>query len=81
MNVQGIISQNDVIVISTAIIMGTMARVMTLKEDYRQDPSYPNGYFTHVVLGVIAAAIGAVAIPALLAKNFTAVTFLTIAIQ
>ncbi|MFR4162556.1 MAG: YIEGIA domain-containing protein [Paraclostridium sordellii] len=81
MNVQGIISQNDVIVISTAIIMGTMARVMTLKEDYRQYPSYPNGYFTHVVLGVIAAAIGAVAIPALLAKNFTAVTFLTIAIQ
>ena len=35
MNVQGIVSQNDVIVIATAIIMGTMARVMTLKEDYR----------------------------------------------
>lgn len=80
MNTQGI-SQNYIIIIATAIIMGTISRIMTLKEDYRQYPSYPNGYFTHLVLGVIAASIGSVAIPALLAQNFTAVTFLTIAIQ
>ncbi|MEH7108939.1 YIEGIA domain-containing protein, partial [Bacillus sp. JJ1764] len=53
----------------------------TIKEDYRQYPSYPNGYLIHVVTGFVSASIGAVAIPALMTKNFIAVTFLTAATQ
>lgn len=77
----GDITTDTMILIVTAVSMGTLTRLFTLKLDYRQYPSYPNGYFTHFVLGFIAAAIGAVAMPAIQSKNFTAITFLTIAIQ
>lgn len=75
------ISHEHIIMIITAIIVGTLARIFSLKEDFRQYPSYPNGYLIHIVTGFISAALGAVAIPALLTKNFVAVTFLAIAIQ
>lgn len=52
-----------------------------LRIDYRQYPTYPHGYITHLALGFIAALIGAVLVPALLLKEFTAVTFLTLAAQ
>lgn len=72
---------DDLIIIITAIVLGTSARIYTIKEDYRQYPSFPNGYLIHVITGFVAAALGAVAIPALLTKNFIAVTFLTLALQ
>jgi len=77
----GVISSEQIALIVTAIIIGTLARVLTIKEDYRQYPSYPNGYLIHLITGFVAAALGAVAIPALMTKNFVAVTFLTLAIQ
>lgn len=77
----GVISQQYVIFIVTAIIMGSLARILTIVQDYRQYPSYPNGYLINLVTGVIAAALGAVAVPALLTKNFSAITFLSVAIQ
>lgn len=67
--------------ITTGFVVGTFARIVTLKEDYRQYPSYPNGFVIHIVTGAVAAAIGAVAIPALLTKNFVGVSFLALAIQ
>ncbi|MFZ7103175.1 MAG: YIEGIA family protein [Peptococcaceae bacterium] len=76
-----IISTEYIVLIVTGIIMGTLARILTLKEDYRQYPTFPNGYLIHLVTGFIAAALGAVAIPALMTKNFVAVTFLSLAIQ
>ncbi|MFD1849657.1 YIEGIA family protein [Oceanobacillus bengalensis] len=75
------ISSQYLVMIVTGIVMGTMARIMTIKADYRQYPSYPNGYLIHLVTGFVAASLGAVAIPALMTKNFVAVTFLTVAIQ
>lgn len=75
------ISKEHIVMIVTAIIIGTLARLFTIKEDYRQYPSYPNGYMIHLLTGFVAAALGAVAIPALMTKNFVAVTFLTLAIQ
>lgn len=60
---------------------GVLARLVILKSDYRQYPTYPHGYVIHLSLGLIAAALGAVAVPALLKKDFTAVTFLTLAAQ
>ena len=74
-------STDQIVLIVTAIVVGTLSRAFTLNEDYRQYPSYPNGYLIHLITGFVAAALGAVAIPALLTKNFVAVTFLTLAIQ
>lgn len=67
--------------IITGIVTGTMARVITLVIDYRQNPSYPNGQFINVVTGFVAAALGSVAIPAIMERDFTAITFLALAIQ
>ena len=54
---------------------------MHRRADYRQYPSFPRGYVTHLVLGIIAAALGAIAVPALAEKEYTAVTFLALAAQ
>jgi len=72
---------HTLLVIICGIVMGTIARIITLKVDTRQNPSFPSGYFINIIMGFVAASLGAVAIPALLAKEFTAVTFLTLAIQ
>ena len=78
---KGIISTEYIALILTGIAAGTVARVITLVIDYRQSPSYPNGKFIHLVAGFIASALGAVAIPALIEKDFAAITFLALAIQ
>ncbi|WP_047980033.1 YIEGIA family protein [Ornithinibacillus contaminans] len=61
------------------VIIGTIARIMMLKTDYRQYPTYLHGKIIHVALGFIAASLGAVAVPAIMEMEFTAVTFLTVA--
>lgn len=76
-----LISSEYIGLIITAVLVGTLARALTLKEDYRQYPSFPNGYLIHLLTGFVAAALGAVAIPAIMTKNFVAVTFLALAIQ
>jgi hypothetical protein len=76
-----LISAEDILLIIVATLMGTMARLLVLKVDYKQYPSYPNGYLIHIVLAFIAGAIGAVAIPAIKSNNYTAVTFLALAVQ
>lgn len=63
------------------VLLGTLGRFLMLRSDYRQYPTYPHGYVTHLSLGVIAAFLGAVAIPALAAKEFTAISFLALAAQ
>ncbi|MCY9657131.1 YIEGIA domain-containing protein [Paenibacillus chondroitinus] len=78
---ESIISMDNITLILTAMIMGTLARILVLKEDYRQYPSYPNGYMIHILIGFIAATLGAVFVPALMTSNWTAVTFLSLAIQ
>ncbi|WP_079709710.1 YIEGIA family protein [Paraliobacillus ryukyuensis] len=61
------------------VTVGTIARAIMLRTDYRQYPTYLHGKVIHLALGFIAAALGSVAIPAIMEKEFTAVTFLTIA--
>ncbi len=68
-------------VVTVGILMGSIARFALLKIDYRQYPSYPQGYLVHLALGFIAASLGAVAVPALIEKEYTAVTFLALAAQ
>ncbi|MFB9277246.1 YIEGIA family protein [Cohnella cellulosilytica] len=69
----------------TAVAMGTtfgmLARVSMLRSDYRQYPAYPHGKIIHLALGLIAGALGAVAVPALFNKDYTAITFLSLAAQ
>ncbi|RKN84605.1 YIEGIA family protein [Paenibacillus ginsengarvi] len=67
--------------IIVGIVLGLVARLTMLRTDYRQYPTYPHGRIIHIALGVIAAALGSVAVPALFDKNYTAITFLTVAAQ
>ena len=64
-----------------AMAMGFMDRLYLLCSDYRNYPSYPHGYIIHLSLGAIAAALAAIAIPALLEKEYTAITFLVLCAQ
>ncbi|MBA1333718.1 MAG: putative membrane protein [Firmicutes bacterium] len=68
-------------IVISGILAGGIGRILLLRADYRQYPSYPRGYVTHLVLGLIAAALGAIAVPALIEKEYTAVTFLALAAQ
>ena len=74
-------SKPDLYIIVIGIIMGTVARCITLRIDYRQIPSYPSAYFNNIVMGFIASALGAIAIPAILTGDFVSITFLTVAVQ
>lgn len=70
---------NDFGAIVTGIIVGTIARYWMMRRDVRQYPSYPHAVVNHLALGFLAATLGAVAVPALVAKEYTAVTFLALA--
>jgi len=61
------------------ILIGTLLRIIMLRTDYRQYPTYLHGKTIHISLGFIAAALGSLIIPALLSKDYTAVTILTVA--
>lgn len=63
------------------VVFGVLARLTMLRTDYRQYPTYPHGRVIHLSLGVVAAALGAVAVPSLFDKNYTAITFLSLAAQ
>ncbi|PZD93510.1 hypothetical protein DNH61_23095 [Paenibacillus sambharensis] len=63
------------------VLAGVTARLYMLHTDYRQYPTYPHGRIIHISLGVIAAALGAIAVPALFNKDYTAITFLALAAQ
>ncbi len=63
------------------IVLGTAFRYFMLRSDYRQYPTYPHGMVIHLSLGFIAAVLGSTAVPALIDKEYTAVTFLALAAQ
>ncbi|GGC99648.1 YIEGIA family protein [Pontibacillus salipaludis] len=61
------------------VIIGVAIRLVMLRADYRQYPTYLHGKVIHISLGFIAASLGTIAVPAIMELEFTAVTFLTIA--
>lgn len=65
--------------IIAGVIAGIATRLYMLKTDYRQYPTYVHGKVIHIALGLIAAGLGAIIMPALLQEEFTAITFLTLA--
>lgn len=64
-----------------SILLGSLARAFMLRIDYRQFPTFPHAYLTHLTLGIIAATLGSLFLPALLEAEYIAVTFLTIGAQ
>ena len=60
-------------------IIGTISRLYMMRTDYRQYPTYLHGKIVHIALGVIAAGLGSIVVPAILSKDYTAITFLTLA--
>lgn len=70
---------NVVAPVTVGVIAGTIARISLLRMDYRQFPSYPQGYATHLTLGFIAAFLGAIAPPAIATGELAAASFLALA--
>lgn len=60
-------------------LVGLVARIILLRTDFRQYPTYPTGRIIHISSGFIAAFIGSVAVPSVLESDWTAVTFLGLA--
>lgn len=60
-------------------LVGFVARIILLRTDFRQYPTYPTGRIIHLSSGFIAAFIGSVAVPSVLESDWTAVTFLGLA--
>jgi hypothetical protein len=75
------LTESHMLGVIIGIVFGVLARIAMLQTDYRQYPTSPHGKIIHISLGFIAAGLGAVAVPALLDKNYTAVTFLGLAAQ
>ncbi|MPW26010.1 hypothetical protein GC105_09425 [Alkalibaculum sp. M08DMB] len=71
--------ENTNLLIFTSIIMGTFARIFMIRIDYRQYPSYPQSFVSHLILGFVAACLGSVVIPAFVSQDYSAVTFLALA--
>lgn len=66
-----------------AVIIGTLvgfvARILLIRTDFRQYPTYPTGRIINLSFGFIAAFIGSVFVPAVVESDWTAVTFLGLA--
>lgn len=60
-------------------VMGTVGRLSMLRIDYRQYPSYPQGYTVHLSLGFVAALLGAIVVPAIALGDYAAASFLALA--
>ncbi|MEM5686637.1 YIEGIA domain-containing protein [Bacillus cereus] len=58
------------------VIAGTVTRVLMLRTDTRQYPTRLHGKIIHIAMGLIAAALGAIAIPSILKKIFLPLRFL-----
>ena len=67
---------NYLVAVVIGITFGFISRFTLLRTDFRQYPTYPQGRIIHLSFGFIASFIGAVAIPAFLESDWTAVTFL-----
>jgi len=71
----------SMIAVIIGVVFGFLNRLFMLRTDYRQYPTHRHGKMIHLSLGVIAAGLGAVAVPSLIDENYTAITFLGLAAQ
>lgn len=64
-----------------AIVLGVLCRAFVLRVTHKQYPTRPQDYLEQIIVSGLAASLGAIAIPALIEKEFSALTFFAIAIQ
>lgn len=65
----------------SALIIGTMCRLLVLRVIDKQYPTRPLDYIEQVIVAGLSASLGAIAFPALIDKEFSALTFFAVAIQ
>lgn len=64
-----------------ALFIGILSRGLVLRITDKQYPSRPQDYLAQIIISGLAAALGAIAFPALIDKEFSALTFFAVAIQ
>ncbi|MBO3443286.1 YIEGIA family protein [Clostridium sp. CCUG 7971] len=64
-----------------ALVIGILCRGFVLRVTDRQYPSRPQDYLEQIIISGLSASLGAIALPALLDKEFSALTFFAVAIQ
>ena len=64
-----------------ALIIGFFSRMIMLNLDKKQYPTQPSMLLSEMVLAFVASALGALVVPALIAKSYTSITFLSLAAQ
>ncbi|RDY25559.1 hypothetical protein CHL78_017585 [Romboutsia weinsteinii] len=62
-------------------IVGIICRGLVLRVTDKQYPSRPQDYLEQIIISGLSASLGAVALPALIDKEFSALTFFAVAIQ
>lgn len=61
--------------------IGILSRIIMLNLDQRQYPTQPNMLMSQLVLAFVASALGALLVPALIARSYTSITFLSLAAE
>ncbi|MGL5314877.1 MAG: YIEGIA domain-containing protein [Peptostreptococcaceae bacterium] len=61
------------------VVIGITSRIIMLNLDQKQYPTQPNILLTQIVLAFVASALGALLVPALIARSYTSITFLSLA--
>ena len=64
-----------------ALFIGILCRGLVLRVTDKQYPSKPQDYLEQIIMSGLAASLGAIAFPALIDKEFSALTFFAVAIQ
>ncbi len=64
-----------------SMLVGISARFIVLSVKDKQYPSRPQDYIEQIIIAALASALGSIAFPALIDKEFSALTFLAVGIQ
>ncbi len=59
-----------------ALVVGILCRGLVLRVTDKQYPSRPQDYLEQIIISGLSASLGAIALPALIDKEFAALTFL-----
>ena len=61
--------------------IGVLCRGLVLRVTDKQYPTRPQDYLEQIIISGLAASLGAIALPALVDKEFSSLTFIAVAIQ
>lgn len=64
-----------------AMFIGILCRGLVLRVTDKQYPTRPQDYLEQIIISGLSASLGAIALPALIDKEFAALTFFAVAIQ